>query len=160
MPRFARTRTALAALALLASGCSSTSSSFDSDDRESIETTAEAWRLFVSQRDVSSVGALYTRDAVLMPPNSGVVRGRAGIEDFFAAFPEIQDLKTVLLEIEGDGDLAYVWGTYSMNLVLPGSSPPVADRGKYVEIWRRQEDGSWRIDRDIFNSDLPVDPGA
>ena len=32
---------------------------------------------------------------------------------------------------------------------------PAADDGKYIEIWKRQADGSWKIAYDIFNSDLP-----
>ena len=36
---------------------------------------------------------------------------------------------------------------------------PVADRGKYVTIWRKQPDGKWKVVADILNSDLPV-PGA
>jgi ketosteroid isomerase-like protein len=38
------------------------------------------------------------------------------------------------------------------------SGKPLRDRGKYVTVWRKQADGSWRVVRDVFNSDLPV-PG-
>jgi ketosteroid isomerase-like protein len=30
------------------------------------------------------------------------------------------------------------------------------DSGKYIEIWRKQSDGTWKLVRDIFNSDLPL----
>jgi ketosteroid isomerase-like protein len=33
---------------------------------------------------------------------------------------------------------------------------PVTDRGKYVTIWKKQADGSWKVIADIFNSDLPM----
>ncbi len=32
----------------------------------------------------------------------------------------------------------------------------VSDTGKYVEIWRKEPDGSWLIDQVIRNSDLPL----
>jgi ketosteroid isomerase-like protein len=32
----------------------------------------------------------------------------------------------------------------------------VSDTGKYVEIWRKEPDGSWLIDQVIWNSDLPL----
>lgn len=98
----------------------------------------------------------YGEDAVVMPPNSPSVQGRAAIESLFAAFPSISDFKPELLEIEGYGDLAYVRGTYSMAITLPGATTPIKDSGKYMEIWRKQADGSWKATRDIFNSDLPL----
>lgn len=98
----------------------------------------------------------YAEDAVVMPPNSPSVQGRAAIESLFAAFPAISDLKFELLKIEGLGDLAYVHGTYSMMLTLPDAPTPIKDSGKYIEIWRKQADGSWKVIRDIFNSDLPL----
>ena len=33
---------------------------------------------------------------------------------------------------------------------------PVNDRGKFVEVWKKQADGKWKVEADIFNSDLPV----
>jgi ketosteroid isomerase-like protein len=38
------------------------------------------------------------------------------------------------------------------------SGKPIAERGKYVEIWREQADGGWKCIVDIFNSDLPEAP--
>jgi len=34
--------------------------------------------------------------------------------------------------------------------------PPVTDRGKLVEVWKKQADGKWKTVADIFNSDLPL----
>ena len=33
---------------------------------------------------------------------------------------------------------------------------PMPDEGSYLEIWKRQADGSWRVAMDVFNSDLPA----
>jgi ketosteroid isomerase-like protein len=43
-----------------------------------------------------------------------------------------------------------------MNLLPPGSALAIADTGKYLEVWRRQLDGSWLIAWETFNSSLPV----
>ena len=53
------------------------------------------------------------------------------------------------VEIAGAGDLAYQWATYS----LEGGEQ--SDTGKFVEIYNRQADGSWKIRLTIFNSDNP-----
>jgi ketosteroid isomerase-like protein len=63
-------------------------------------------------------------------------------------------------ELEGRGDVAYARGSYSMKIAVPGAPAPVDEKGKYVEIWRRQADGSWKLARDIFNSDLPLPTAA
>jgi ketosteroid isomerase-like protein len=38
---------------------------------------------------------------------------------------------------------------------VPGGEPQ-KDSGKFIEVWRRQGDGSWKIADDIFNSSLPA----
>jgi ketosteroid isomerase-like protein len=38
----------------------------------------------------------------------------------------------------------------------PTAGPVMKDTGKYLTVWKHQADGSWKIIRDIDNSDLPV----
>jgi ketosteroid isomerase-like protein len=102
------------------------------------------------------VRAYYAEDAVVLPPNGPAVQGWALMESWFAAFPPMSDFGPQIIEVEGRGDLAFVRGTYSMMLTLPGAAEPTNDTGKYIEIWRKQTDGSWRVVRDMFNSDLPL----
>jgi len=100
--------------------------------------------------------AYYAEDAVALDPNMPAIEGRAAIESLFLKFPSMTDFKVELVEIEGRGDLAYVRGKYSMMFTPPGASEPLKDTGKYIEIWRKQADGSWKVIRDIYNSDLPL----
>jgi ketosteroid isomerase-like protein len=51
--------------------------------------------------------------------------------------------------------LAYVYGKYSWVLMIPGQ-PQAPDSGKYIEVWRKQANGNWKIIRDVFNSDVPL----
>ena len=108
-------------------------------------------------KDPAKVGALYTEDAVLMPPNTALVKGRAAIEAWFkGGFDEgFSNLRLTPFRSDVSGDLAYVAGTYTISGKTPGGS--FDDRGKYVEIWKRSG-GQWRIATDIFNSDLPPPP--
>jgi ketosteroid isomerase-like protein len=34
------------------------------------------------------------------------------------------------------------------------SGKPINDRGKYLEVWERQPDGTWKCVADMWNSDL------
>ena len=102
------------------------------------------------------VKAYYAPDATVLPPNAAAVKGQEALTSFFASFPPILNLGFERLELDGAGGLAYVWGTYSLDMLPPGAESPINDLGKYIEIWRKQEDGSWRVTLDIFNSDLPL----
>ena len=41
-----------------------------------------------------------------------------------------------------------------MTMTPPGA-PAITDTGKFLVIYRRQDDGSWKVCCDLFNSDLP-----
>ena len=108
----------------------------------------------VLAKDWGTVAALYVEDAVLNPPNHPPVKGRTAIRAWWEKFPPPTALNASYVKVEGRDDLAYVLATYTMTIVPPGAPGPVNDSGKFVEIRRRQPDGRWLIEVDIFNSDL------
>ena len=124
-------------------------------DRAAIEATSQAFLTAARAADWTAVAATYTEDAVLMPPNAPAVAGRSAIQAFFESLPPVTQFDLTSLEIEGRDDLAYVRGTYEMTMSGAGGLP-VVDSGKYLEIRRRQADGSWLLHRDVFNSDLAL----
>ena len=125
------------------------------EDIAAIEVTSEAFLKAVLASDWTAVAATYTDDAVLMPPNGPAVEGRANIQTFFESFPPLNEFNLSNVETTGRGDLAYVRGTYKMT-IAPEGRDKFDDSGKYLEIRRKQADGSWLIARDMFSSDLPL----
>lgn len=127
-----------------------------------IRQASGAWAEAVRAGDIERVASLYAEDAVLMPPGAPPVEGRQAIGDFMAALPAFETVELRQEDIEGQGDLAYVRGSYTMSfLAVPGDTASlVTERGKFVEVRQRQEDGSWPMVVDIWNSDgggPPVD---
>ena len=109
----------------------------------------------VNAKDAGAVAAaFYAPDAVLMPPNQPLVKGRGQIRAFFQGLigQGLSSIQIKTTKIESAGDLAYGRGTYSLVITPPGG-PPVHDAGKYVVVYRRQRDRSWRAVADIYNSD-------
>jgi uncharacterized protein (TIGR02246 family) len=104
------------------------------------------------------VAALYTEDGVLLAPNLPAIKGRKAIEDYMAGFPPISDMAFEILEVDGGRDIAYVWGNYSMT-IKPEGADPIHDKGKFLEIRKKQSDGSWLILRDMYNSDVAAPTG-
>jgi ketosteroid isomerase-like protein len=124
-------------------------------DQTAIRQGVENYAKVANAKDWKAVAALYAEDATRLPPNQAAVQGRAAIQMWGEVFPPFSDFQLQILELEGRGDLAYCRGTYSMT-VAPAGAAPIEDRGKYMDIWRKQADGSWKILRDVWNSDLPL----
>jgi ketosteroid isomerase-like protein len=89
-----------------------------------------------------------------MPPHQPAVRERSALKAWWAASPAATNFDLTFQRIEGRADLAYVRGSYTMTLQPEGAPAPVTDRGKYLDIRRRQPDGAWLVELSTFNSSL------
>ncbi len=118
---------------------------------------AEFMRTVNAKDAAALVAAFYAPDAVLMPPNQPAVKGRANIRAFFQKLIDqgLSNLQIRTTKIEGAGEFAYGRGTYTL-VLTPPDAPPVNDAGKYVVVYRRQRDRSWKAVVDIYNSDQAV----
>lgn len=99
----------------------------------------------------------YADDATVLAPNMPPVKGRAAIQAVLASYPPVTEAKFEPVDVDGLGDLAYVRGNYEMTMNPPGAAP-ITDKGKYLEVYKRQADGSFKVVYDSWSSDLPV-PG-
>lgn len=141
-----------ATLAVAATACQPAAPAELSEaDRAAILAVHDEFLVHLKAGDMDQLVQLYAEDAVVMPPNHPAVEGRAAIAELFGSFPPITDASFTDLTVEGAGDLAYVLGHYVLTFEGMG-----ADTGKFIEIRRRQADGSWPLVADIFNSDLPL----
>ncbi len=140
---------------LLASCGPKTPQGLTDQDRAAIRQSEADFAASMIAKDYAKVAASYTADAVVLPANGPAATGRAAIEQLLGTFPPLSAFTLNSVEIEGVGDLAYQRGTFFMTMQLPGGVT-ASDSGKYLEIRRRQPDGSWLITRDIWNSDIPL----
>lgn len=127
-------------------------------DLTAIQAVAEEFVGAVEANDPEAITACYGQNAILMPPNEPAVVGMEAILAWNQALAEEVTVTEAILsteEMEVAGDWAYRRGTYSMTMTMAGEADPVTETGKFVEIWQRQADGSWKITRDLWNSDEP-----
>ncbi|MCG8604678.1 DUF4440 domain-containing protein [bacterium] len=126
-------------------------------DIEALRETVRRHDEVVNSGDVEGLMALYAEDAVQMPPNQAKVIGKASIrvptERMFSQF-DVQ-VQSKIEAIDVSGDLAYIHLSYSASSSPKAGGPAVSDVGKWVNIYRRQGDGSWKIAVEIWNSDVP-----
>lgn len=102
------------------------------------------------------VETCYTADASLLPPNYPMLHGHANLRTFFQNWVNSgqMTLTTEPLQYDAAGDLGYSFGRYVLTIALPNGTI-IRDQGKYMDVARRQTDGSWKYVADMFNSDQP-----
>jgi ketosteroid isomerase-like protein len=117
------------------------------------------WSAAASAKDIDKTVSYYSEDAIVMPPNAPSATTRETIR---SAWKEMLTTpgaaiswKATKVEVAKSGDLAYVSGTYKETM-NDASGNPVQDHGKYVEVWKKRADGTWKVVADIWNSDLPA----
>ena len=129
------------------------------DTRTAIVAIADQYVKATLAADAKAIAALYTDDAVEMPPNHPPVKGRAALQQFYEkqfAMGKISNFTLQHLETRGTGDDGYDVGTYRQTMA-PAKGQPMSDTGKYVVILKRT-DGSWKVKYAIYNSDMPPPP--
>ncbi|HWN86274.1 MAG TPA: nuclear transport factor 2 family protein [Vicinamibacterales bacterium] len=152
---------AVCLVALFTAGCSSSAGpTFDSADQDRIKAVIQQLTEAFNAKDAAKAAALYTSEAVVMPPNKTLMRGRNFVEQYYTArFGEgATNLELQPNEIKGSGTLAVAMGDYRL-VLAPPSGPSRRDRGKFVWIFR-ELNGTWMIDGIIFSSDFSELPPA
>lgn len=136
------------------------------DPRSSGDTSGLAqlqteWVAAANAKDSARVAALYAENAVLMPPNAPMAKGRPAIQAVWQGMMDenARDIALTAVDRSVSGDLGYEAGTYTLNMGAPGG-PVASDKGKYLMTLRRGPGGKWLIQNDIFNSDLPCSGGG
>jgi uncharacterized protein (TIGR02246 family) len=133
--------------------------SLSSADEASIRSADSAFVASINAGDAAKVAEVYAEDASLLAPNLPPQKGRRAVQEFWGGF---LDAYTVRFEVvsdtlEGRGDLAYTRGHYRFTAVPKAKGVPgVADEGKFVEILKKQPDGTWKYAVDMYSSNLAL----
>ena len=102
--------------------------------------------------DFEAIAALYTGDAIALPPDGPFVRGR-DIKQLWKTVindMRLQDVKLDTTDLDIAGDTACEVGEGKLTLRSADGSPTAATV-KYVVVWKKT-DGQWRLHRDIWNA--------
>ncbi len=118
------------------------------------------WSAAAAAKNVDKTVSYYSDDAVVLPPNAAAATTREAIRAQWKK--DIEGMvsgswKATRVEVAKSGDMAYVSGTYKW-ASKDASGKTIKDHGKYLEVWEKQADGSWKCGADCWNSDLPAAP--
>lgn len=121
---------------------------------QAIRAQVAAFNAAAAGSDTTAIGALYTPDAAVLPPNQEKLEGTANIVAFFAGMKQVGAAVTITptaIVVASSGDMAMEEGTWTSSIPTPDGST-FTDNGKYLVAWKNVG-GTWLMERDIWNSD-------
>jgi uncharacterized protein (TIGR02246 family) len=153
LSRFQPVVAAVLCLSALATAAQAASKNADED---AIRAQTIAWEKAYNSADAKGVAAQYADDALLLPPGSPGVRGRAAILTFFTK--DVADSKSAgatfvinyPTEVGVSGNMGWESGTYKVTM-----KGAVIETGKFLSV-SRKKDGKWLYIRDTWNADAPA----
>jgi uncharacterized protein (TIGR02246 family) len=123
-----------------------------------IRSMDKDWSAASAAKDADKASSYYADDAEFLAPAAPAAVGRDAIHKAWAGMLASPDFVTLtfapsVVHVAQAGDIAYEIGTYDF-MMKDKKGKPLPDKGKFVVVWKKQADGSWKVEADIFNSDL------
>jgi len=129
-------------------------------DVKAVQDVEAAWVKDIAAKDPGKVANYFAEVGSFLLANAPVIKGRENIQAVWKqvmADPNFSlTFQSTQAEASKGGDLAYTMGTYSMTTSAPKGKKTLTDKGKYVTVFQKQADGTWKVVADVSNSDLPA----
>lgn len=129
--------------------------------RQKIEAGNAGLIAAVERGDSMAAASFYDDSAMAMPPGGDAAVGHANLVKLFGSFAgvTVTNMQLKVRDVAASGDLASETGHFEWTLTAKqAGAKPMTETGKYVVVWKRQADGSYRLFRDIWNADAPPAP--
>jgi uncharacterized protein (TIGR02246 family) len=151
------------ALATLTAGCTNSPApppDTRAADVQVVRDTEAALFKDAASRDADKWATYFAEDASGLFPGDGMLNGKAAIKAAMATYFADPNFSLTLQSTQAvaskGGDMAYSQGTYTMTVTNPKTKTPMTVKGKYLTVYTKQTDGSWKAVAHAFNSDSPV----
>ena len=124
-------------------------------DAAAIREQNPQWLAAYNAGDAAAIGMFYTEDAISLRPDGPPVVGREAIvqqlTDFFEKFSASQT--STVDEVSVSGDLAFARGSWNTHQTPKAGGDEQVRTGKWLELYKRQADGSWLAWRWMWNEE-------
>ena len=124
--------------------------------RDEITEAYKAFEENFFKGDADALSLIYTDDAELLVPEAPPINGRAAIAQAWRGFIGSggNRVRVEVREVQDNGDWAFEVGSFTAS----AHAGALLNSGKYIVIWKRQSNGTWKTCRDIFNWNIPPRP--
>jgi uncharacterized protein (TIGR02246 family) len=125
-------------------------------DADAIRAADVEWNKAMKAKDVDKSISFYGDGAILLGNKAPAVQDRDSIrkefQEMLGQTSGSFDFKNTSVEVARSGDLAWEHGVYQFT-GTDKKGKPVTEKGKYLTVWKKQADGSWKAVADMDNSD-------
>lgn len=124
---------------------------------DSIRDTDARFAEAFNRGDLAAVVALHSADALLLGPDSPAERGGQAVEEGYKEMLDAgwKNIEFGSVQIDSSGDLGYHVGTLTADVPTKGGSVQRVT-GKFLDIYKPDAAGSWKIHVTMFNFDAPL----
>ncbi len=111
----------------------------------------------IARGDAAGCAAVYTDDAKILPPDSPGLTGKQAAQGLWQGILDmgVKGVSLQTLEMVEMGDQAVERGAATIDIQGEGGQTMQAS-AKFIVMWRRQADGTWKWHWDCFNFDAPM----
>ncbi len=150
-------RTAAVAALLALAACNQQPAKTSTDTsaiQRQLQLNEARWNKAFAERDAEALAAMFADDGALASPGEDHVKGKDAIREVSAAMAADPNLKVAFranrIQVAQSGDLAYTRGNYTMTMTNPSTRKPEMSTGRYLTVWQKQADGSWKAVEDFI----------
>ena len=132
-------------------------------DIQAIKDLEAKWAAAANTGDIESIMSLLTDDVIMLSANEPIKEGKEAVRAAILADLEesaLENTKVMVVEVRLAGDWAYARGTWGGTNIPKAGGESSQFVGKWIDIFERQPDGSWKVICNMYNSDLPVSESA
>jgi len=127
-----------------------------------IQASHQRFLKAIRTADVEGLVSLYSKSAVLMPPNDTTVYGhdelREWYQDYFDNF-RVATMEAIERDVTSFGMQAVERWTYMVAIEPVGGGERIRDDGRLLTLWTC-ESGEWLMSQSMFNSIRPIGSGT
>lgn len=132
-------------------------------DTATIKAMIDEWVALYNAGDFDKlVAVFYAENAVIMPPNEPITEGKeailSGLKKSREEFEEYCD-SSIVEEVSVYGNVAVARGTDTGTTAPRDEGEPTKYNIKWLTVYERQSDGTWKCKYEIWNDNNPLPQG-
>ncbi len=159
-----------AAVSLAFGGCAKSGAGNGAASADSVKQAIKAdedkWNKDFKAKDTEALADHYADDAYFVAPNLAPADGTTAIRKIYATGstdPAFEvHFASDKIDVAGSGDMAYARGKFTEKYTDQKTSKVMTTSGSYLAVYKKQDDGSWKVVEDFVSSDpdatKPVPP--